>query len=100
MSTPDDERSLDLPKVIVALPAALVNLFPGAARRLELRASTVDEVIDELDARWPGIRDRLCNSTPGIRRHVNVFVAGERANLQTSLVPGSEVMVLTAISGG
>src|SRR5690349_3362474 len=100
MGMPDHHCSVDLPKVIVALPAALLNLFPGAVQRVELRASTVGAVIDELDACWPGMRDRLCDSTPGIRRHVNVFVGGEQANLQTTLAPGSEVIVLTAISGG
>jgi molybdopterin synthase sulfur carrier subunit len=57
-------------------------------------------VIDALDRRWPGMRDRLCDSTPRIRRHINVFVAGERANLETRLAPGTEVIIMTAISGG
>ena len=53
-----------------------------------------------LDARWPGMRDRLCDSRPRIRRHINVFVAGERATLATRLAPGAEVIIMTAISGG
>jgi len=88
------------PPVTVRLPAALVALFPGAVRRLEVPAATVDELMDALDARWPGMRDRLCDSTPAIRRHINVFVDGERATLATRLPPGTEVDVLTAISGG
>ena len=56
--------------------------------------------MDALESRWPGMRDRLCDSTPGIRRHINVFVDGERATLATDLAPGTEVWVLTAISGG
>jgi len=95
---PDDESAL--PPVMVTLPAVLVNLFPGAGRRVGLCASTVAEAIDALDARWPGMRDRLCDSTPGIRRHINVFVEGERATLETRLAPGAELFVLTAISGG
>jgi sulfur-carrier protein len=86
--------------VVVMLPANLVRLFPGAVRRLELPASTVGEMIDALDVRWPGMRDRLCDSKPAIRRHINVFVEGRRATLETSLAPGAEVTVLTAISGG
>ena len=46
------------------------------------------------------MRDRLCDSMPGIRRHINIFVEGERATLETRLTPGAEVFVLTAISGG
>lgn len=86
--------------VVVRLPPVLVKLFPEAAGRVELSASTVGEAIDALDARWPGMRDRLCDSRPAIRRHINVFVAGERAALETHLAPGAEVFVLTAISGG
>ena len=86
--------------VVIRLPAALVSLFPGSVRRLEASAATVAEAIDVLDARWPGMRDRLCDSTPGIRRHITVFVDGERATLETPLKPGAEMFVLTAISGG
>ena len=85
---------------MVTLPAALVRLFPNALRRVELPAATVREMIDGLDARWPGMRDRLCDSRPALRRHINVFVEGRRANLETRLAPGAEVTVLTAISGG
>jgi sulfur-carrier protein len=86
--------------IAVTLPANLVRLFPGASRRVELPAATVAEMIDGLDARWPGMRDRLCDSRPALRRHINVFVEGGRANLETRLAPGTEVAVLTAISGG
>ena len=86
--------------VVVRLPGVLVDLFPGSARRVELQAGTVAGMIDGLEARWPGMRDRLCDSTPAVRRHINVFVDGRRAGLETALSPGTEVFVLTAISGG
>ena len=86
--------------VVVLLPAALVTLFPGSERRVELSASTVGGAIEALDLRWPGMRDRICDSRPAIRRHMNVFVAGERATLATRLAPGAEMIVMTAISGG
>lgn len=88
------------PGVVVFLAPALLRLFPEAERRVEMSASNVDELMNGLDSRWPGMRDRLCDSTPAIRRHINVFVEGERATLQTPLTPGAEVWVLTAISGG
>jgi molybdopterin synthase sulfur carrier subunit len=86
--------------VLVRLAPLLVTLFPDAERTVELSVTTVEEMIDALDARWPGMRDRICDSTPRIRRHMNVFVAGERVTLETRLTPGAEVVVLTAISGG
>lgn len=97
---PNGESSPARSPVVVTLPAALVNLFPGSVRRVEVSATTVGDAIDHLDARWPGMRDRICDSTPSIRRHINVFVQGERATLETRLTPGVEVMIMTAISGG
>ena len=44
----------------VHLPNTLPRVFPDLPRRIELEAGTVDEVIDQLDQRWPGMRDRLC----------------------------------------
>jgi len=86
--------------VVVFLPSALAGLFADSERRVEVEAATMSEVMDALDRRWSGMRDRLCDSRPAIRRHINVFVDGERATLATVLKPGAEVYVLTAISGG
>ena len=97
---PSNQASLSMPPVLVRLPAVLANLFPDAERVVELSASTVGEMIDALDSRWPGMRDRICDSTPAIRRHINVFVAGRRATLDTRLAPGADVFILTAMSGG
>jgi molybdopterin converting factor small subunit len=96
---PNDQSAGGAP-VRVTLPGNLVRLFPGAVRQLELPAATVREMIEALDARWPGMRDRLCDARPAIRRHINIFVQGRRATLETPLAPGAEVTVLTAISGG
>ena len=90
----------NVPLVVARLPSVLIDLFPGAPRRVELPASTVKEMIDGLDALWPGMRDRICDSRPAIRRHMNIFLDGERATLETRLAPGTEVFILTAISGG
>jgi sulfur-carrier protein len=86
--------------VLVRLPVLFANLFPDAERRVELSVETVDQMINALDSRWPGMRDRLCDSTPAIRRHINVFVEGRRASLETRLSPGADVFIITAISGG
>ena len=86
--------------VTVVLTEALVALFPDARTRLEIEAATIAELLDALEIRWPGMRDRLRDSTPAIRRHVNIFVDGRRATLDTPVAPGTTVYVLQAISGG
>ena len=82
------------------LPSTLTPLFPGLTRRVDVGGSTVDEAIDELDLRWPGLRDRLCEPGPLLRPHIHVYVDRERAGLETQLGPGSRVDVIAAISGG
>lgn len=90
----------DPSNVDVTLAPALVRLFPEAVPRLTVSASTVDDVIACLEARWPGMRDRICDSTPAIRCHMNVFVDGQKATLATSLNAGARVFIITAVSGG
>ena len=48
----------------VYLPSTLRPLFAGLPRHLELDAATVDEALDLLEERWPGLRDRLCEPGP------------------------------------
>lgn len=85
---------------LVRLSPLLINLFPDAVPQLELSVGSVRELVAALDARWPGMRQRICDETPAIRRHMNVFVEGRRATLDTALAPGADVFILTAISGG
>jgi molybdopterin converting factor small subunit len=82
------------------LPPTLPPLFPGLPRQLELEAATVQEAIERLNDRWPGLRDRLCEPGPTLRPHINVFVDQERAALDTALEERSRVDVIAAISGG
>ena len=84
----------------VHLPTTLLPLFPGLPRRLDVDAATVAGAIDDLEAQWPGFRDRLCQPGPVLRPHINVYVDRERAQLDTPLAAGSRVDVIAAISGG
>ncbi len=82
------------------LPASLPPLFRDLPRQLEVDAATVDEAIERLDQRWPGLRVRLCEPGPVLRPHINVYVDRERAALDTPLDADSRVDVIAAISGG
>jgi molybdopterin converting factor small subunit len=82
------------------LPTTLTPLFHDLPRRLEVDATTVQEAIERLDERWPGLQDRLCEPGPMLRRHINVYVDRERAGLGTALEGRSRVDVIAAISGG
>ena len=82
------------------LPPTLTPLFDGLPRRVEVDAATVADALDELEERWPGLRDRLCEPGPALRQHIHVYVDRERAELDTKLEPRSSVHVVAAISGG
>jgi len=86
----------------VHLPSTLTSLFADLPRRVDVEAATVAEAIAHLDERWPGLRDRLCESASAsqLRQHIHVYVDRERAQLDTALAAGSRVDVIAAISGG
>jgi molybdopterin synthase sulfur carrier subunit len=84
----------------VVLPNTLTELFPTAPRRVEVEAPTVAGVIDALDEAYPGMRNRLLDAGPSIRRHVLIFVDAERAALGTTVEARSEVRIVPALSGG
>lgn len=84
----------------VLLPRSLLALFPGVERRHVVDGDDVRSVIEHLDARIPGLRDRLVESGPRLRPHINVFVAGQPADLGTPVAAGDTVHVIPAVSGG
>lgn len=84
----------------VVLPRSLVALFPGVARRAVVGGSTVAEVIAALDASAPGFHDRLVEAGPRLRRHINVYVDGQPADLASPVSSGAVVHVIPAVSGG
>ena len=86
--------------VTVILPRSLVSLIPGTSRTTVIEASSVAEAIDRLDQLTPGLRNRLVDSGPTIRQHINVFVDGEMASLETPLPGNATIHVIPAVSGG
>ena len=87
----------------VVLPNSLTELFPGIPRRVDLEATSVQEVVDQLDTKFPGMRNRICDlqgAATTIRRHLLIFVDDERSTLATPVSPTSEVRIVPALSGG
>ncbi len=85
---------------IVFIPALLRDLT-GGVESIALPGSTVRELVDELEARFPGVKTRILEEDhlrPGITVVVDGAVTHQR--LRHHLEPGSEVHFLPAISGG
>lgn len=86
----------------VRIPTPLRNLTDGKDE-VSAEGKTVAEVIDYLEAHYPGIRDRLCDER-GVRRFVNLYANDEDIrfldNLNTSLKEGDALSIVPAIAGG
>jgi molybdopterin converting factor small subunit len=62
---------------------------------------TVDELLADLDRRYPGIRFRVVDEQGRLRKHMKVFVAEESVRDLATAVDGlDEVVIMQALSGG
>ena len=84
----------------VILPRSLAILIPDLPHRASVSGATVADVIAGLDEAWPGVADRLLETGPAIREHINVFVDGEPADLGTIVPSGATIHVIPAVAGG
>ncbi len=86
----------------VRIPTPLRTLT-GGHDEVTAHGDTVGAVIEDLEKRHPGIRDRLLDEK-GVRRFVNIFVGEEDIRfldgLDTSVEDGDEVTILPAVAGG
>jgi molybdopterin converting factor small subunit len=85
--------------VNVAIPTPLRS-YTGRAT-VEAEGVTLRALLDDLDARYPGIRFRMVDEQGGIRPHMRIFVNGEQVyRLDAALAPSDRVQILQALSGG
>ncbi|ADG87661.1 molybdopterin synthase sulfur carrier subunit [Thermobispora bispora] len=86
----------------VRIPTILRS-YTGGAKAVTAEGSTLKEVIGDLDARHPGLKDRLVDES-GLRRFVNVYLNDEDVRflggLDTPVSDGDTVTVLPAVAGG
>jgi molybdopterin synthase sulfur carrier subunit len=88
--------------VTVKIPSQLRAATDGESA-VEVDGSTVGEALDAVFSQHDGLRDRITDDG-GLRRFVNVYVAGEdirfRDGLETAVSDGDEVTILPAVAGG
>lgn len=88
--------------VEVRIPTIL-RQYTGGAKAVDGVGDTIAAVIDDLDARHPGLRERLVDDG-GLRRFVNVYLNDEDVRfldgLRTQVEDGDSVTVLPAVAGG
>ncbi len=84
---------------VVCVRGPLRRLAGGRAEH-ELRGATVIELIRALEHGNPGLGGWILDERGLIRRHINVFVNGDRGGEATAVTAGDRVEVLPAITGG
>jgi sulfur-carrier protein len=84
---------------VVNLRAPLKDLAGGASR-LELDGATVGDVLRALEREHPKITGWVLDEHGRVRRHVNVFVNGEKTGEAARLGSDDVIQVLPSISGG
>ena len=87
----------------VRIPTPLRKLTDNQ-ESIEVESNTIGGAIDELEGKFPGIKERLIDEEGEIRRFVNVYVNEEDIrfleNQDTPLKEGDDISIIPAIAGG
>ena len=69
-----------------------------------ISAANIAELIENMEAEYPGIKNRLCDESGNVRRFINLYVNNEDIRFlsgkETALKEGDIVSIIPAIAGG
>ncbi|WP_327089073.1 MoaD/ThiS family protein [Nonomuraea sp. NBC_01738] len=89
--------------VSVRIPTIL-RTYTGGNAEVSGEGATLREVLQKLDADYPGIGARILDESGKIRRFVNVYVGQEDVRfaegLDTAAPAGAEISIIPAVAGG
>ena len=87
----------------VRIPTPLRNLTGGESE-VTVEGATLADVVAALDAKHPGLSERVLDETGALRRFVNVYVGDEDVRfldgLATAVHDGATVSIIPAVAGG
>lgn len=87
----------------VRIPTPL-RKFTDGKEEVAAAGGTIGEVIDDLEATYPGIKARLCDEAGAVRKFVNIYANEDDIrhlqDLETAVKDGDEVSIIPAIAGG
>jgi len=88
-------------KVLIPTP---LQKFTQNQATVECDANGIVALLDDLEAKFPGIKARLCDDSGELRRFVNFYVNSEDIRFldgkDTALTDGDEVSIVPAVAGG
>ena len=89
--------------VLVRIPTPLRSLTKGSAE-VQAKGDTVDDLVQDLERQYSGLRERLLDDKGELRRFVNIYVNEEDVRFlggkMTALKDGDTVSIVPAIAGG
>ena len=87
----------------VRIPTVFRKFTDGAAT-VDVEGGTLADVIDQIDARHPGLKEQIITGEGQLHRFVNVYVNDEDARylekLDTKVSEGDTVSLLPSVAGG
>ena len=89
--------------VTVRIPTPLRRMTNGQDK-VEMEESTLSSMIENLEASYPGVKERLIDENGELRYFVNIYLNGEDVRfldgLDTSTSSGDEISIVPAVAGG
>ncbi len=89
--------------VTVRIPTPLRRMTNGQDK-VELEESNLSTLIENLEASYPGVKERLIDENGDLRYFVNIYLNGEDVRfldgLDTSASSGDEISIVPAVAGG
>lgn len=89
--------------VKVRIPSPLQKLT-GNQADVESEGATINDVINNLEKKHPGLKERICDEQGKIRRFINIYVNEEDIRFlqgdSTPVKDGDEISIIPAIAGG
>ena len=87
----------------VRIPSPL-RKYTNSQSKVQANGATINEVIEDLETQYPGVKSRLCDDSGQIKRYVNVFINGDEIRTlqgaDSSVGENDEVSIVPAMAGG
>ena len=88
---------------VIKFTNALKRFFP-TLQEIDVTGDSLQDVLNNVEAVYPGIKSYLLDEQGQLRKHVNIFINGNMINDRTTLTDvftaNSEIYIMQALSGG
>ncbi len=87
----------------VSFTSNLKRFFPDL-EKTHVKGETVMDILEAVNARYPGIKDYIVDEHGQLRKHVNIFLDNElisdKIKLSDTVNPKTSAYFMQALSGG